>query len=287
MGDFFDRRRESVGTKTKWGDSSLEKYLLKDLWFGSFKTLVRAQKLAAKEAGFSSTYGLTRDEQATNKINEEQGIPNVDDGPYQTSWSSLYRDRQYEQPTAHSWQQLQGQLDEIDSYTDRTSAQQNYLAQKLLNRYYLQAVINIGGNNAIVDFLTTKSEPTTAGSGGRFADTSPYNYIYKNLGSAPPEDLKNWDVNDEDSKYRQMLSGTLMPFGNVGEGMLLDHVGKYAAEYITSNVASKSTYLGRKASGSMGEYNRAGLDEAHLKLADQYIVQNEHVLSQYSHPDRR
>ena len=166
-------------------------YLLKDVWFNSFKNLLNTQRIAAENSKYDTYFPHASSEKAGK----------------QTPWSAQWTDPSHEYPTALYANVLQEQLDSIDLLEDRNQIEKNYLSNKSINRYWLNQITQRGGGDAVFDFLDEYR-------GGRFwmADDIP----------------KYWMSNDASNIARDMfpnqetVSGLAMrvPWQNEGDGIL-------------------------------------------------------------------
>ena len=212
-------------------DSFENTYLLKHLWFDSFRILIKTQRQAAENAGFDKK--VEGERSYTDEIGfSTYSIPDVAKNIIQTKYSPYYLDFEKDLPVATTPDMLQSQLDLIDGYEDRNHIQKAYLHQKAINRFWVNEISKRGGLEELHKFTTDieTSEmvyPSFSPFGGTSMGTSygtytlgtPKPFLY-NLGSG------------RDTKY-------LYAWQNSGEGFTPDSVEYTSSDMLTFDETQK------------------------------------------------
>ena len=212
------------GTKDTYSDYIFE-HVIKD----HIKTLYAAQNRAARQAGFDKLYtnkALTDYESGAGVASGVAGTGRRDSN-MGTAWSALYLDTAKDMPVATTAEELKQQLHEIELYNDRTSAQRNYLSQKVQTRYWMQQAVQMGESSKLLEYM-----------GGRsFTEEDPYDMkqytqpaVSQYLTMMQDADLDDpdkvledlaWGVGYDPRKYDLGVMNTFaMPWQNAGEDWL-------------------------------------------------------------------
>ena len=139
--DFLSRRSKTKVLGEGWtAGAPLNDYLLKTVMQDHMRALYRAQRRAAESAGFDKLYG-------------SDAVSDPESADLQTVWSSFYLDTAKDLPVAKSADELHEQLHSIEMYDDRTTLQRNYLAQKAMTRYWMQAISDFGGADEMTHMI--------------------------------------------------------------------------------------------------------------------------------------
>jgi len=243
------------GTKDTYSDYIFE-HVIKD----HIKTLYAAQNRAARQAGFDKLYtnkALTDYESGAGVASGVAGTGRRDSN-MGTAWSALYLDTAKDMPVATTAEELKQQLHEIELYNDRTSAQRNYLSQKVQTRYWMQQAVQMGESSKLLEYM-----------GGRsFTEEDPYDMkqytqpaVSQYLTMMQDADLDDpdkvledlaWGVGYDPRKYDLGVMNTFaMPWQNAGEDWLPTLTGALqgtsAKDYMDDFEATNYDRLGQSA----------------------------------------
>ena len=187
-------------------------WLLNTLFTNQIKLLQHSQRAAAEEAGFDDTYGHDPYREYHKEFFKSPtfNIPDQTE-EYQPIWASLYLDTTKSMKSATSASMLTAQLDTIAGYEDRSPAQQDYLRQKAITRYWIGQIGSRGGSEELVTkmygFHTNAFDPLKAQLNNPAFD-------FKRIEDDEALDDSPW-VNS---------TGWVMPWQNAGEGIMPDDV---------------------------------------------------------------
>merc|ERR1711969_194104 len=126
--------------------------------------LYAAQYHAATEQGFEAKYKLPSEEDKHTDVaqwldNKTRHTDIYDFAPVPpTAWSINYLDTQKDLPIAQTDADLQTQLDAIAAYDDRSEAQQDYLSQKAITRFWMNQIASVGGTNDMQEWLFNNNQ---------------------------------------------------------------------------------------------------------------------------------
>jgi len=243
------------GTKDTYSDYIFE-HVIKD----HIKTLYAAQNRAARQAGFDKLYtnkALTDYESGAGVASGVAGTGRRDSN-MGTAWSAMYLDTAKDMPVATTAEELKQQLHEIELYNDRTSAQRNYLSQKVQTRYWMQQAVQMGESSKLLEYM-----------GGRsFTEEDPYDMkqytqpaVSQYLTMMQDADLDDpdkvledlaWGVGYDPRKYDLGVMNTFaMPWQNAGEDWLPTLTGALqgtsAKDYMDDFEATNYDRLGQSA----------------------------------------
>ena len=200
-------------------------WLLNTLFTNQIKLLQHSQRAAAEEAGFDSTYGHDPYREYHKEFFKSPtfNIPDQTE-EYQPIWASLYLDTTKSMQSATSSTMLSTQLDTIAGYDDRSPAQQDYLRQKAITRYWIGQIGSRGGSEELVQkmygFGMNKFDPLKA-------QLSNPAFDFKRIMDDGHEKLDDspW-VNSYYYSRKDMKDsiGWVMPWQNKDEGILPEDV---------------------------------------------------------------
>ena len=243
------------GTKDTYSDYIFE-HVIKD----HIKTLYAAQNRAARQAGFDKLYTNKALTDYESGAGVASGVASTGrrDSNMGTAWSALYLDTAKDMPVATTAEELKQQLHEIELYNDRTSAQRNYLSQKVQTRYWMQQAVQMGESSKLLEYM-----------GGRsFTEEDPYDMkqytqpaVSQYLTMMQDADLDDpdkvledlaWGVGYDPRKYDLGVMNTFaMPWQNAGEDWLPTLTGALqgtsAKDYMDDFEATNYDRLGQSA----------------------------------------
>jgi len=145
FGDYFGIGQEVVEKEHQRflsNHNPENRYLLENIYFNSLRDLIGAQKPAAREQGF--------DKIAEDYIQSESYPYDETDGL--TYWSAQYSGTKT-YPPAKTALELQGQFDEIKA-ENLGKENTDFMSQKVLNRYWMNQILESGGANDLMDFIS-------------------------------------------------------------------------------------------------------------------------------------
>ena len=225
-----------------WEEHPENKYLLNTVFFDSLRVLLEAQKANAGESpykltkdGWSDAKGAVEDVTRSGRLTKHE----------QSAFSQLYQGPDVATP--QSAQELYTALSTLGH-----SKEDQFVAAKTINRFWVNQIVQAGGAEELRDYVTqsaVKTETNVRGVGG---------VVTQYVG----------DEYEEDSEFTpaSLLQKDVFPWANVGEGLLPSDIQmsndaeEWNAQYIKSGNEFRESF--EKAKQSLQQQKDDVLEEA-------------------------
>ena len=190
-------------------------YLMKTLWFNSFKALVYTQRMAANNRELYKTLPDERFEKDGEKMETigrtEFTLPKFAKPYTQTKWSSYHLDFEKDLPVADSSTELEKQLNTIHGYEDRDVIEKEYLTQKAINRFWVGQITKRGGADDLIEFARSTNSSNLL-----------FNMDRSSYGDFAMDTPRAFLQNYKESERTPSKQHLLFPWMNRGEGVIPD-----------------------------------------------------------------